>query len=268
MRAAASQLAHAACLPPGPSLFEPQVCWLLAILISQHCQQVPGRVGDAAVPGGGSYAAPWGGCASTGDGDLHLRFQPCLLVRLVSGPAEGCLRHAACSTGPKLGVWCIGGCTLKSKRRLHLRGQPCLLVCCAECCLTAKPPVSWQSCRCLARMINLQLCWQAVEAVGQGKHPQEAADFAVRRIASFYPAYVGALVVASPEGQLGAACHGWRFQYTLLNSSLATNEPLVVHVAPLQTGSVPACSSTYSCMLSSGSEKGPSQLLESSSSTE
>lgn len=42
--------------------------------------QVPGRVGDAAVPGGGSYASPDGGCASTGDGDVHLRFQPCLLV--------------------------------------------------------------------------------------------------------------------------------------------------------------------------------------------
>lgn len=42
--------------------------------------QVPGRVGDAAIPGGGAYAAPWGACGSTGDGDLHIRFQPCLLV--------------------------------------------------------------------------------------------------------------------------------------------------------------------------------------------
>ena len=40
--------------------------------------QVPGRVGDAAVPGGGAYALKGvGGCASTGDGDLHLRFMPC-----------------------------------------------------------------------------------------------------------------------------------------------------------------------------------------------
>lgn len=53
-------------------------------------KQVPGRVGDAAVPGGGAYASPNGGCASTGDGDVHLRFQPCLLVR---GQLQFCHIH-------------------------------------------------------------------------------------------------------------------------------------------------------------------------------
>jgi isoaspartyl peptidase/L-asparaginase-like protein (Ntn-hydrolase superfamily) len=44
--------------------------------------QVPGRVGDAAVPGGGAYAdSAVGGCGSTGDGDIHLRFLPCYQVR-------------------------------------------------------------------------------------------------------------------------------------------------------------------------------------------
>ena len=43
--------------------------------------QVPGRVGDACVAGGASYAdSTVGGCGSTGDGDLHLRFQPCYQV--------------------------------------------------------------------------------------------------------------------------------------------------------------------------------------------
>lgn len=40
--------------------------------------QVPGRVGDACVAGGGAYAETGvGGCGSTGDGDIHLRFLPC-----------------------------------------------------------------------------------------------------------------------------------------------------------------------------------------------
>ena len=40
--------------------------------------KVPGRAGDAAVPGGGGYATELGGCGSTGDGDLHLRYWPCV----------------------------------------------------------------------------------------------------------------------------------------------------------------------------------------------
>jgi Asparaginase len=43
--------------------------------------QVPGRVGDAAVPGAGAYAdSEVGGCGATGDGDIHLRFMPCYQV--------------------------------------------------------------------------------------------------------------------------------------------------------------------------------------------
>ena len=46
--------------------------------------QVPGRVGDACVAGGAVYADDEvGGCGSTGDGDLHLRFQPCYQVMLL-----------------------------------------------------------------------------------------------------------------------------------------------------------------------------------------
>lgn len=47
----------------------------------QYTAQVPGRVGDAAVPGGGAYAdSDVGACGSTGDGDVHLRFLPCYQV--------------------------------------------------------------------------------------------------------------------------------------------------------------------------------------------
>ena len=77
------------------------------------------------------------------------------------------------------------------------------------------------------------LPWQAVEAVKRGQSPQEAAEAVVARIVHFYPTYVGALVVADPLGNIGAACHGWEFQYSMLNGSLP--EPLVVDVAPLQS---------------------------------
>lgn len=47
--------------------------------------QVPGRVGDACVAGGGAYAETGvGGCGSTGDGDIHLRFLPCFQVLLLN----------------------------------------------------------------------------------------------------------------------------------------------------------------------------------------
>ena len=43
--------------------------------------KVPGRVGDGAVAGGGSYVdSEVGGCGATGDGDAHLRFLPCFHV--------------------------------------------------------------------------------------------------------------------------------------------------------------------------------------------
>lgn len=50
-----------------------------------HLCKVPGRIGDACVAGGAAYADnDVGGCGSTGDGDLHLRFQPCYQVMLFS----------------------------------------------------------------------------------------------------------------------------------------------------------------------------------------
>jgi len=40
--------------------------------------KIPGRVGDAAIVGAGSYAdSSFGGCGATGDGDIMMRFLPC-----------------------------------------------------------------------------------------------------------------------------------------------------------------------------------------------
>ena len=58
---------------------------LLTGMVSEvnYMLQVPGRIGDACVAGGAAYADnDVGGCGSTGDGDLHLRFQPCYQVSI------------------------------------------------------------------------------------------------------------------------------------------------------------------------------------------
>jgi N4-(beta-N-acetylglucosaminyl)-L-asparaginase len=59
--------------------------------------KIPGRVGDAAIPGGGAYATPDGGCGATGDGDAHLRFLPCAhaLALVGGGLAPGAAAEAA-----------------------------------------------------------------------------------------------------------------------------------------------------------------------------
>ena len=55
--------------------------------------KLPGRVGDGAVAGGGSYArSAHGACGATGDGDIMMRFLPCYQVvesmRLGVSPKE------------------------------------------------------------------------------------------------------------------------------------------------------------------------------------
>jgi len=40
--------------------------------------KIPGRVGDGPIPGSGAWVdSDWGGCGSTGDGDIMMRFSPC-----------------------------------------------------------------------------------------------------------------------------------------------------------------------------------------------
>ena len=49
---------------------------------ARHAAQIPGRMSDSAVAGAGAYAESGvGGCGSTGDGDIHLRFLPCYQAR-------------------------------------------------------------------------------------------------------------------------------------------------------------------------------------------
>lgn len=51
------------------------------------------------------------------------------------------------------------------------------------------------------------LCsYQAVESMRLGKSPQEAADDALQRIAKYYPAFSGAIIVANISGDYGRLC--------------------------------------------------------------
>lgn len=65
--------------------------------------QVPGRVGDASIPGGGAYAESGvGGCASTGNGDLHIRFLPC--HQACRSYDEDCQRDFNIAIKPQLAI--------------------------------------------------------------------------------------------------------------------------------------------------------------------
>ncbi|RWS25218.1 putative N(4)-(beta-N-acetylglucosaminyl)-L-asparaginase-like protein [Leptotrombidium deliense] len=62
--------------------------------------------------------------------------------------------------------------------------------------------------------------YQAVESLRNGMNPTEAAENAIRRIASKYPNNSAALVVASITGDFGAACYGFpEFPFSVCNGS-------------------------------------------------
>lgn len=67
--------------------------WAAATSTNGLALKIPGRVGDAAVPGSGNYAVNGvGACGSTGDGDVLMRFLPCYQVveslRMGSSPLD------------------------------------------------------------------------------------------------------------------------------------------------------------------------------------
>lgn len=58
----------------------------------------------------------------------------------------------------------------------------------------------------------------AVEHMRNSKTPKEAAELALKRIALFYPNFMGAIVVADKKGNYAAACHGFNeFPYSVYN---------------------------------------------------
>uniref|UniRef100_A0A1Q3F673 N(4)-(beta-N-acetylglucosaminyl)-L-asparaginase n=1 Tax=Culex tarsalis TaxID=7177 RepID=A0A1Q3F673_CULTA len=63
----------------------------------------------------------------------------------------------------------------------------------------------------------------AVEGLRRGLNPTQAGETALARIAVHYPNFVGGIVVASSDGQYGAACHGMEeFPYSVAEGSKET----------------------------------------------
>lgn len=165
---------------------------------------MPGRVGDCSTPGAGAYAdSEVGGCGSTGDGDVHLRFAPCFQVRsaIMTNGQRAWFGRGAMGWG---GVrW--------SGLGLH-----------ASSCRPAPQTCVWLP------------FWsqQVVEHMRRGMPPQQAAEAAVRRIARRVRRYVGAVVAVNLRGEHGGACHGWEFSYAHA-SPLTGGAAAVVAVQPL-----------------------------------
>jgi len=81
-------------------------------------------------------------------------------------------------------------------------------------------------------MMRFLPCYQAVESMRQGMSPTQAAEYALLRIKKFYPQYEGAIVTLNKNGQVGAAAHGWSFQYTY-QSNVTGGKPVIVNVPPM-----------------------------------
>jgi N4-(beta-N-acetylglucosaminyl)-L-asparaginase len=63
-------------------------------------------------------------------------------------------------------------------------------------------------------MMRFLPCYQALESMRRGMSPQEAAEDAVRRMASKYPKVSSGLVVVDNEGQHAGAASGWTGTFT------------------------------------------------------
>lgn len=60
----------------------------------------------------------------------------------------------------------------------------------------------------------------AVEELRRGSSVTEAAEAAIRRVASAFPGFFGGVIVVDKNERVGAACNGMqRFPYSLANSS-------------------------------------------------
>ncbi|KAI1876003.1 uncharacterized protein JN550_001499 [Neoarthrinium moseri] len=82
-------------------------------------------------------------------------------------------------------------------------------------------------------MMRFLPCYQAVESLRRGLSPQEAADDAVRRMVTKYPAISSGIVVVNNQGEHAGAGSGWTFTYAFRGGSM--NETTVVTVPPIDS---------------------------------
>lgn len=93
--------------------------------------KIPGRVGDAAIPGAGAYAdSEVGGCGESGDGDVMMRFTPCRII---------------------------------------------------------------------------------VDDMARGMTPTDACERTIKRIAKYFPTFIGGVFAVNAKGDHGGAAYGWTF---------------------------------------------------------
>ncbi|XP_072151552.1 probable isoaspartyl peptidase/L-asparaginase 3 isoform X3 [Setaria viridis] len=78
-------------------------------------------------------------------------------------------------------------------------------------------------------MMRFLPCYQVVESMRRGMEPQDAARDAISRIARKYPDFVGAVFAVNRKGVHAGACHGWTFQYSVMNSSMHDVEVITVY---------------------------------------
>eukprot|EP01126_Amoeba_proteus_P053569 TRINITY_DN6530_c0_g1_i10.p1 TRINITY_DN6530_c0_g1~~TRINITY_DN6530_c0_g1_i10.p1 ORF type:complete len:235 (-),score=55.54 TRINITY_DN6530_c0_g1_i10:174-878(-) len=76
-------------------------------------------------------------------------------------------------------------------------------------------------------------CYQAVESMRHGMSPTQAAEDALARIAPYFPHFKGALVTLNKKGEVGAAAHGWVFEYSYQDETTG-GKPKIVTVQPKQ----------------------------------
>jgi hypothetical protein len=70
----------------------------------------------------------------------------------------------------------------------------------------------------------------AVEEMRRGSSPSQAGELAIQRIVTYYPKFVGAIVVLKSDGEYGAACHGLQsFQFSVCNTRLGQ---VTIHTVP------------------------------------
>jgi len=80
-------------------------------------------------------------------------------------------------------------------------------------------------------MMRFLPCYYAVEKMKDGYSPQEAAVLAMKRILKYETNFEGAVFAVNMKGEIGAACHGWVFQYSYVNN--ITKKVQIVSVQPI-----------------------------------
>lgn len=68
-------------------------------------------------------------------------------------------------------------------------------------------------------MLRFSSCALVLEWMRDGMSPEAATKKIISRIAKYFPNFVGGIIAANKDGDVGAAAWGWTMTYSLVNSS-------------------------------------------------